>query len=137
MVLDLDETLIHSHHDGCVPWMGFTDWTCHLCSCTVCIYAEYMYNLCVVNFLFCFFSSINPLTPLTPPDFIVRVRDVVLDRIDTRPPNYGVNLHIRTLYILLVHNNFLFHIQVTIESHPVRFFVHKRPHVDFFLFMVY
>lgn len=57
MVLDLDETLIHSHHDG----------------------------------------SINPLTPLTPPDFIVRV---------------------------------------TIESHPVRFFVHKRPHVDFFLFMI-
>jgi len=57
MVLDLDETLIHSHHDG----------------------------------------SINPLTPLTPPDFIVRVR---------------------------------------IENHPVRFFVHKRPHVDFFLAVV-
>ena len=35
-----------------------------------------------------------PLTPTTPPDFIVRVK---------------------------------------IENHPVRFFVHKRPHVDFFL----
>lgn len=57
MVLDLDETLIHSHHDG----------------------------------------SVNPTTPSTPPDFIVRVR---------------------------------------IECHPVRFFVHKRPHVDFFLSMI-
>ena len=42
-------------------------------------------------------SSPSPLTPATPPDFIVRVR---------------------------------------IENHPVRFFVHKRPHVDFFLSMV-
>lgn len=57
LVLDLDETLIHSHHDG----------------------------------------SMNPTTPSTPPDFIVRVR---------------------------------------IECHPVRFFVYKRPHVDFFLSMV-
>lgn len=57
LVLDLDETLIHSHHDG----------------------------------------SPSPLTPATPPDFIVRVK---------------------------------------IENHPVRFFVHKRPHVDFFLSMV-
>eukprot|EP00731_Ephydatia_muelleri_P014856 Em0008g576a len=57
MVLDLDETLIHSHHDG----------------------------------------APNSLTPLTAPDFIVRVK---------------------------------------IENHPVRFFVHKRPHVDYFLSMV-
>lgn len=41
--------------------------------------------------------SPSPLTPTTPPDFIVRVK---------------------------------------IENHPVRFFVHKRPHVDFFLSMV-
>ena len=27
-------------------------------------------------------------------------------------------------------------IQVTIDRHPVRFFVHKRPHVDFFLDVV-
>ena len=26
--------------------------------------------------------------------------------------------------------------QVVIDRHPVRFFVHKRPHVDFFLDMV-
>lgn len=57
MVLDLDETLIHSHHDG----------------------------------------SFNEFTPLTPPDFIVRVK---------------------------------------IEMKPVRFFVHKRPHVDYFLSVV-
>lgn len=55
LVLDLDETLIHSHHDGVVRQM---------------------------------------VTPGTPPDFILRVN---------------------------------------IDRHPVRFFVHKRPHVDFFL----
>lgn len=27
-------------------------------------------------------------------------------------------------------------IQVVIDKHPVRFFVHKRPHVDFFLEVV-
>ena len=27
-------------------------------------------------------------------------------------------------------------IQVTIERHPVRFFVYKRPHVDYFLSLV-
>lgn len=58
LVLDLDETLIHSHHDGVVRPM---------------------------------------VKPGTPPDFILRV---VIDR------------------------------------HPVRFFVHKRPHVDFFLEVV-
>lgn len=55
LVLDLDETLIHSHHDGVVRQM---------------------------------------VSPGTPPDFILRVN---------------------------------------IDRHPVRFFVHKRPHVDFFL----
>ena len=29
-----------------------------------------------------------------------------------------------------------FILKVTIDRHPVRFFVHKRPHVDFFLNMV-
>ncbi|CAH1155877.1 unnamed protein product [Phaedon cochleariae] len=56
LVLDLDETLIHSHHDGVVRER-----------------------------------------PGTPPDFVLKV---VIDR------------------------------------HPVRFFVHKRPHVDFFLDIV-
>ena len=51
----MDETLIHSHHDGVVRQM---------------------------------------VSPGTPPDFILRVN---------------------------------------IDRHPVRFFVHKRPHVDFFL----
>lgn len=58
LVLDLDETLIHSHHDGVVR---------------------------------------QTVKPGTPPDFVLKV---IIDR------------------------------------HPVRFFVHKRPHVDFFLDIV-
>jgi len=58
LVLDLDETLIHSHHDGVLR---------------------------------------QTVKPGTPPDFVLKV---VIDR------------------------------------HPVRFFVHKRPHVDFFLDVV-
>ncbi|KAF5282338.1 hypothetical protein FQR65_LT14327 [Abscondita terminalis] len=58
LVLDLDETLIHSHHDGVAR---------------------------------------QTVRPGTPPDFVLKV---VIDR------------------------------------HPVRFFVHKRPHVDFFLDIV-
>lgn len=58
LVLDLDETLIHSHHDGVMR---------------------------------------QTVRPGTPPDFVLKV---VIDR------------------------------------HPVRFFVHKRPHVDFFLDIV-
>lgn len=57
-MLDLDETLIHSHHDGVIRQM---------------------------------------VKPGTPPDFVLKV---------------------------------------TIDRHPVRFFVHKRPHVDFFLDVV-
>jgi CTD nuclear envelope phosphatase 1 len=58
LVLDLDETLIHSHHDGLVR---------------------------------------PTVKPGTPPDFILRVE---------------------------------------IDRHPVRFYVYKRPHVDYFLNMV-
>ncbi|KAK0395763.1 hypothetical protein QR680_001416 [Steinernema hermaphroditum] len=58
LVLDLDETLIHSHHDGVVRPM---------------------------------------VQPGTPPDFVLRVH---------------------------------------IDNHPVRFFVHCRPHVDYFLSVV-
>lgn len=58
LVLDLDETLIHSHHDGVIRQM---------------------------------------VKPGTPPDFVLKV---------------------------------------TIDRHPVRFFVHKRPHVDYFLDIV-
>lgn len=58
LVLDLDETLIHSHHDA---------------------------------------MPRNSVKPGTPHDFTVKV---------------------------------------TIDRHPVRFFVHKRPHVDFFLSVV-
>jgi len=58
LVLDLDETLIHSFHDGVLR---------------------------------------QTVKPGTPPDFILKV---VIDR------------------------------------HPVRFFVHKRPHVDYFLDVV-
>uniref|UniRef100_A0AAY4EG10 protein-serine/threonine phosphatase n=1 Tax=Denticeps clupeoides TaxID=299321 RepID=A0AAY4EG10_9TELE len=58
LVLDLDETLIHSHHDGVLR---------------------------------------PTVRPGTPPDFVLKV---------------------------------------VIDKHPVRFFVHKRPHVDFFLEVV-
>lgn len=58
LVLDLDETLIHSHHDGLVR---------------------------------------PTVKPGTPPDFILRVE---------------------------------------IDRHPVRFYVYKRPHVDYFLNVV-
>jgi len=58
LVLDLDETLIHSQHDGVIRQM---------------------------------------VKPGTPPDFVLKV---------------------------------------TIDRHPVRFFVHKRPHVDYFLEVV-
>lgn len=58
MVLDLDETLIHSHHDG---------------------------------------IGRQTVKPGTAPDFVLKV---------------------------------------TIDRHPVRFFVHKRPHVDYFLDVV-
>ncbi|XP_067947006.1 CTD nuclear envelope phosphatase 1-like isoform X2 [Watersipora subatra] len=58
LVLDLDETLIHSHHDGVMR---------------------------------------QTVKPGTPPDFVLRI---------------------------------------TIDRHPVRFFVHKRPHVDYFLDVV-
>lgn len=57
-MLDLDETLIHSHHDA---------------------------------------MQRSTVKPGTPPDFVLKV---------------------------------------TIDKHPVRFFVHKRPHVDFFLDIV-
>ncbi|KAK6176218.1 hypothetical protein SNE40_014543 [Patella caerulea] len=58
LVLDLDETLIHSHHDGVLR---------------------------------------QTVKPGVPPDFVLKV---------------------------------------TIDRHPVRFFVHKRPHVDYFLEIV-
>ena len=34
------------------------------------------------------------------------------------------------------YNHALTFLQVIIDRHPVRFFVHKRPHVDFFLEVV-
>ncbi|XP_053574414.1 CTD nuclear envelope phosphatase 1 isoform X1 [Bombina bombina] len=70
LVLDLDETLIHSHHDGVLR---------------------------------------PTVRPGTPPDFILKV-----SRSASPPPQ----------------------LLVVIDKHPVRFFVHKRPHVDFFLEVV-
>ena len=65
---------------------------------------------------------------------------------------YGIFLEIRalidiSLYILDSYLGVLrqtvkpgtppdFILKVTIDRHPVRFFVHKRPHVDFFLNIV-
>ncbi|UYV68707.1 CTDNEP1 [Cordylochernes scorpioides] len=76
LVLDLDETLIHSQHDGVIRQM---------------------------------------VRPGTPPDFILRVSGESFDLLDD----------------LCSHHTTV--VQVTIDRHPVRFFVHKRPHVDFFL----
>jgi CTD nuclear envelope phosphatase 1 len=73
LVLDLDETLIHSHHDGIVRPM---------------------------------------VKPGTPPDFVLKVCSAPFSTF-----------------------NFAF-AQVVIDKHPVRFFVHKRPHVDYFLQVV-
>jgi len=69
LVLDLDETLIHSHHDG--------------------VYRQ-------------------TVTPGTPPDFVLKVTMAKMS-----PDG-----------------------KVVIDKHPVRFFVHKRPHVDYFLEVV-
>ena len=37
------------------------------------------------------------------------------------------------LFSTIKKNAFYLISQVTIDHHPIRFFVHKRPHVDFFL----
>ncbi|ETN79325.1 Dullard-like phosphatase domain protein [Necator americanus] len=71
LVLDLDETLIHSHHDGVIRPM---------------------------------------VKPGTPSDFTIKVCFPVLP------------IHIV--------------IKVVIDRHPVRFSVHARPHVDYFLSVV-
>ena len=47
------------------------------------------------------------------------------------PWSSGPRYHGLTDWSLLLHS-----LQVRIENHPVRFFVHKRPHVDFFLAVV-
>jgi CTD nuclear envelope phosphatase 1 len=80
LVLDLDETLIHSHHDGLVRLT---------------------------------------VKPGTPPDFILRVCFILYDFFPIKPINY-----------------FNIFKQVEIERHPVRFYVYKRPHVDYFLNVV-
>ncbi|KAG7497037.1 CTD nuclear envelope phosphatase 1 [Solea senegalensis] len=77
LVLDLDETLIHSHHDG----------------------------------------VLRPTVKAgTPPDFILKVNQQL------RLNELGSSVSLP--------------MQVVIDKHPVRFFVHKRPHVDFFLEVV-
>ena len=91
LVLDLDETLIHSHHDGKkMPMLA------SLCPLKIKIWYSRSDNQ-----LFVFYHIQGVLRqtvkPGTPPDFILKV---------------------------------------TIDRHPVRFFVHKRPHVDFFLDIV-
>ena len=78
MVLDLDETLIHSHHDGVIRPM---------------------------------------VKPGTPSDFTIKVFFIPLSHL----------LNGYSLYAIL---------QVTIDRHPVRFSVHARPHVDYFLSVV-
>ena len=84
LVLDLDETLIHSHHDGLVR---------------------------------------PTVKPGTPPDFILRVSHLFF-------------LLIFKLMHLFIRKNKKFCLKVEIDRHPVRFYVYKRPHVDYFLTMV-
>ncbi len=81
LVLDLDETLIHSHHDGLVR---------------------------------------PTVKPGTPPDFILRVWFQINIQNENNEP--------------IVWDFFYF--QVEIDRHPVRFYVYKRPHVDYFLNVV-
>ncbi|XP_078281725.1 CTD nuclear envelope phosphatase 1-like isoform X3 [Rhinoraja longicauda] len=69
LVLDLDETLIHSHHDGVLK---------------------------------------PTVRPGTPPDFMLK----------------GATFHSM---------EWTCNRQVLVDRQPIRFFVHKRPHVDFFL----
>ena len=92
LVLDLDETLIHSHHDGKKMLMLASLFLRN----TIKIWCTLSNNQ-----LFVFYHIQGVLRqtvkPGTPPDFILKV---------------------------------------TIDRHPVRFFVHKRPHVDFFLDIV-
>ena len=81
LVLDLDETLIHSFHDGVLrPTVSFS-------------FRKSLKMRDIVSYIAFFFK----VKPGTPPDFILKV---------------------------------------TIDRHPVRFFVHKRPHVDYFLQIV-
>jgi hypothetical protein len=83
LVLDLDETLIHSHHDGYRLRVQLQPHkTCE--------------RTCLIR---CRFTLARQVArPSYPPDFILKVE---------------------------------------IDKHPVRFFVHKRPHVDFFLEIVW
>ncbi|PWA28818.1 hypothetical protein CCH79_00012967, partial [Gambusia affinis] len=87
LVLDLDETLIHSHHDGVLR---------------------------------------PTVRPGTPPDFILKV----MAECRTNTHDWvGILFGPTDLPVCVC-------LQVVIDKHPVRFFVHKRPHVDFFLEVV-
>ena len=95
LVLDLDETLIHSHHDGVLR---------------------------------------PTVRPGTPPDFILKVGLTVLLYVNILACVIYLVLYLMYLFTKATFS-FIF-IKVVIDKHPVRFFVHKRPHVDFFLEVV-
>lgn len=90
LVLDLDETLIHSHHDGVLR---------------------------------------PTVRPGTPPDFILKVRHPPPPPLVTHTFELNVSTSCDVVSVVFL-------MQVVIDKHPVRFFVHKRPHVDFFLEVV-
>lgn len=118
LVLDLDETLIHSHHDG-LPR--------------------------------------NPIIkPGTPHDFTVSSKPDQRN-FHSKSPSLGAalreeeetkieafNFHFisgampshLTLAVADHLSPLRLQVSVVIDRHPVRFFVHKRPHVDFFLDIV-
>lgn len=122
LVLDLDETLIHSHHDGVLR---------------------------------------PTVRPGTPPDFILKVCEAMkylrlllcpdinsfsvlrvrawqdLAPGSARRRKAGGRHGARSVWWCLgCPSSFPVPLQVVIDKHPVRFFVHKRPHVDFFLEVV-
>lgn len=57
-------------------------------------------------------------------------RHIFMLNTDSFKPKHVYNV------LLMMGRRFLFLLQVVIDKHPVRFFVHKRPHVDFFLEVV-
>ena len=100
MVLDLDETLIHSHHDK----------------------LAYSFTLETI--------SIPPSLPslsLRPPSLVLLSPSPSLH---PSLPLYSSTIPPATDMLPD------FYVRVYIENHPVKFYVYKRPHVDYFLSVV-
>lgn len=111
LVLDLDETLIHSHHDGLPRNPSIKPGTPH----------DFTVSFSAKNQFFIHHKS--------PTLAVVRVKRRRKER----------NFHLSHRMICWACWRLHFsspQVSVVIDRHPVRFFVHKRPHVDFFLDIV-